>query len=172
MRTFPRRLWRLIPALVACAPSWLSAAETPAASQTPPEPVFLKPGEMVQPFDATGIDGVARRVDFPKNQTTVLIFFSSGCPHCRRMIPEWNKWFAMRPSKLAVIGVLLDREPPGFFEMVPVSFHVLRSPGPSLLEQYKVAKVPITLRVAPGGRVEDIGVGEIDGIRLGQLFRP
>jgi hypothetical protein len=171
MRHISRRLW-LAGAVIGSA-VWAHAtqAPAPAASPTPPPPVFLKAGEKVLPFDAEGIDGAMRHVDFPKKQTTILVLFSSGCPHCHKMIPEWNKWFGMRSSKMAMIGILIDREPPGFFERIPIAFPVLRAPGRTFLDDYKVARVPITLRVAPGGVVEDIGVGELDGIRLGQLFR-
>ena len=148
-----------------------AADPTPAATPTPP--VFLKAGEVVRPFEAEGIDGVKRNVQFPKGQVTILVFFSSGCPHCHKMIPVWNRWFGMRPPKVAVVGILLDREPPGFFETVPIAFPVLRAPSRELLDEYKVARVPLTIRIGPGGLVEDIGVGdELDGIRMGQLFRP
>jgi thiol-disulfide isomerase/thioredoxin len=148
-------------------------AADPAPTTTPTPPVFLKAGEVVRPFEAEGIDGVKRNVQFPKGQVTILVFFSSGCPHCHRMIPVWNRWFGMRPSKVAMVGILLDREPPGFFETVPIAFPVLRAPSREMLDAYKVARVPLTIRIGPGGLVEDVGVGdELDGIRMGQLFRP
>jgi thiol-disulfide isomerase/thioredoxin len=137
-----------------------------------PAPVFLKPGEVVSPFDAEGLDGVTRRIDFPKQTATVLVFFSSGCPHCHKMIPEWNKWFEMKPSNVAVIGIIVDKEPKGFFEMMPIRFPVLRSPSREFLETFKVARIPLTLRIQTGGKIEEVGVGELDPIRLGQIFRP
>jgi hypothetical protein len=32
--------------------------------------------------------------------------------------------------------------------------------------------VPYTVRVAPGGRVEGAALGFLDGIAMGELFRP
>jgi hypothetical protein len=32
--------------------------------------------------------------------------------------------------------------------------------------------VPVTLRVSAGGKVDDVGLGPLDVIRVGQFFRP
>jgi hypothetical protein len=141
--------------------------ETPADA---PAPVILKAGETIPPFEATGIDGEVREVKY-KNPT-VLLFFLSGCSVCHKMLPEWNQAFDRKPAGLDVIGVLMDREPPGFFATTPVRFPVVRSPSRDFARIFKVARVPITLRVAPGGKVEDVSVGALDPNRLGELFRP
>jgi len=159
-------------AVLVAGAAWLAAENLPTKVPAAPAPVVLKPGEMVSPFDAEGLDGVTRRIVFPKKTVTILLFFSSGCPHCHKMIPIWNKWFDMKPSNLAVVGIIIDKEPQGFFERMPIHFPVLRSPGSSLLETFKVARIPLTLRIEPGGKVEEVGLGELDPIRLGQIFRP
>src|SRR6185503_11366261 len=109
---------------------------------------------------------------FPKGKSTVLLFFLSSCPTCHRMLPAWNRAFERRPPGLNVVGVLLDQEPPGFFQTTPVAFPVVRNPGKAALEPYKIAKVPTTLRVGPGGKVEDIEISIVDAMRLGEIFRP
>jgi len=145
---------------------WLQAAPP----QATPAPV-LQAGDVIAPFDAQGIDGVTRHIQFPDGTNTVLIFFLSGCPHCHRMMPEWNKSFASRPPNLAVVGVLMDMEPPGFFEKMPVAFPVVRAPSIAFLHSLKVFRAPLTLRVAPGGRVEDVAPGELEPLKLIELFR-
>jgi thiol-disulfide isomerase/thioredoxin len=155
-------------ATACCAASAHAAAATTAGDKDD----FLKPGDEVAPFEAEGVDGVVRRVEFGQDQVTILLFFSSGCPACHKMIPEWNRAFARRASNLAVIGVIVDSPPPRFFEMVPISFPVLRSPGRDFLDRFKVARIPLTMRVASSGKIAEVGVGPLDGIRLGQLFRP
>jgi hypothetical protein len=35
-----------------------------------------------------------------------------------------------------------------------------------------VNRAPLTLRVTGGGKVEDVGLGLLDPIRVGELFRP
>jgi thiol-disulfide isomerase/thioredoxin len=148
----------------------LLAQDSSAATSN--QPVFLKPGDVVAPFEAKGIDGTEHKITFPKGTTTILLFFSSGCPHCHKMIPMWNERFAERTGSQAVVGVIVDKAPEIFFQRVSILFPVLQSPGNALLNAFKVERVPITLRVGAGGKVEDIGVGELDGIRLGQLFKP
>ena len=159
----PKRL------LLACLAA-LASMRSPAAA-APPE---IQPavGDVVPAFSADAIDGSRREVAFPKGSQTVLVFFLSSCPTCHRMLPEWNRAWERRPKGLTVIGVLLDKEPPGWFAVNPVAFPVLRSPGRAFLETYKVQRVPVTMRIGPGGKVLDVGQGPLDPIRLGELFRP
>ena len=149
-----------------------SAALVPPAAAGPPLRAPLASGEMVQPFDAEGLDGVMKHVDFPKGSATVVLFFLSGCPTCHKMIPEWNRAFERKPAKLNVVGVLMDREPPGFFEATRIAFPVVRSPGRGFLEAWKVQRAPMTIRIGAGGKVEEAQIGIIDPIRLGEIFRP
>ncbi len=57
---------------------------------------------------------------------------------------------------------------PTCHKMLPV----FRSPGKEVLDAFKLKRVPYTVRVAPGGRVEGADLGLLDGIRMGELFRP
>ena len=142
------------------------------APQPTPVPV-LKAGETVPPLEIVGLDGSRRTLSFSEGTTTVLLFFTSACPSCRKMIPEWNRAYGRSPEGLEVVGVILDREPPGFFMATPLSFPVYRSPDRDFLRtHYKLYRVPLTLRVGSGGEVEGVGQGAIDGIRLGELLRP
>ncbi len=56
--------------------------------------------------------------------------------------------------------------------MTSIVFPVLRSPGREFLRGLNVNRAPLTLRVGEGGTIEDLGLGEIDPIRLGELFAP
>ena len=162
------RLPAALLATILALPTVPSLADGP--SPAPPE--LLKIGDVVVPFDAEGIDGEIRHVVFLKGSTTLLLFFLSGCPICHRMIPEWNRAFERKTKSLQVIGVLMDKEPPGFFMATPISFPVLRAPGGDFTKRFKIQRVPMSLRVASGGRVQDVAVGQIDPIRLGEVFRP
>ena len=150
-------------------------AATPAgvrAQALSPAPIpALELGEVVPAFDAEAIDGSRRHVDYPKGSTTVLLFFLSSCSTCHRMIPEWNRAYSRKPQNLTVVGVMLDREPPGFFEAMSISFPVVRSLSRDFGRSFKIQRVPVTLRVGAGGKVEDVAVGMLDPIRLGELFR-
>lgn len=129
-------------------------------------------GDTFPSFDARAVDGSSRHLDYPKGTTTVLLFFSSGCPVCHRMIPEWNRAFLKRAKGVEIVGVIVDQEPPGFFAAMPMAFPVVRLPSSDFARANKVNRVPLTLRLLPGGRIEDLGLGVVDPIRLGELLRP
>lgn len=176
--------WVAVAVVVAMGRTAHGQSTDPHEHAAEPGTALLAPGETVPEFDARGIDGAPRHVGFPKTGPTVLLFFSSGCPVCRRMIPIWNEKLAKKPKNLNVVGVIVDQEPPGFFNTYPVTFPVVRLPGRelgprggdqaarALMERYKVARVPMTLRVNPGGAVESAATGMLDPIKLGELFRP
>ncbi len=176
---------RLISMAVGClaaGPAWAlpqAAQQTPPQQQTAPQPgspqtAPLSPskGDVIPAFETLAIDGKAHKVTFPRGSKTVLLFFMSSCPHCHKMIPEWNRAYERKPPNLNVYGVLMDQEPPGFWQTMPVSFPVLRSPGREFLRQLNVNRVPLVLRVGDGGRIEDLVMGETDLIRLGEMFAP
>jgi peroxiredoxin len=136
------------------------------------EPTPVAPGYVVPEFSAQAVDGTTRQISYPKGSATVLFFFLSSCPTCHKMLPEWNRAYQRRPKTVNVVGVLLDKAPPGFFEAYPVAFPVVQSPGHEFLNTFKVTRTPTTIRVAPGGKVENHGVGLLDPITLGEYFRP
>lgn len=154
--------------LTAAVAAMLSA---PVPAAPPQETAGPARGETMSPFEAQGVDGTVVRVSYPKTGT-VLLFFLSSCPTCHKMLPEWNHAYERRPAGLQVIGLLLDQEPPGFFQATPIAFPVVRAPGREFLNRWKVSKVPLTVRLGPGGKVEDVGHGALDPIRLGELFHP
>jgi thiol-disulfide isomerase/thioredoxin len=158
------------PGAVVAAGLLLLAAE--ATAQTAQPPLTPAKGDVVPAFETLGIDGKPAKVDFPTGTKTVLLFFLSGCPTCHKMIPEWNRAYERRAKSLNVIGVIMDQEPPGFWGSMPISFPVLRSPGRAFLTGLNVNRAPLTLRVGSGGQVDDLALGIVDPIRLGELFAP
>jgi peroxiredoxin len=153
----------------------LTVGEAAAQAAAPPGPPSSpSKGDVVPAFETLGVDGKPAKVDFPKGSKTVLLFFLSGCPVCHKMIPEWNSAYERRPKGLTVFGVIMDPEqaPPGFFATMAIAFPVLRSPGREFLRDLNVNRAPLTLRVGEKGRIEDLGLGIIDPIRLGELFKP
>jgi thiol-disulfide isomerase/thioredoxin len=143
---------------------------TPSPAATPAQSPSV--GDTIMPFEAMGVDGKARWLGFEKGTTTILLFFLPGCPACHKMIPEWNRMMERKDPGLEVVGVIMDQEPPGFFYTTPVSFPVVRSPGRAFLDSINVRRVPLTVRVVGGGKIEDVNLGQADPIRLGELFKP
>jgi len=129
-------------------------------------------GAMLPAFDAQGLDGRSKHFGYPAGQTTVLLFFLSSCPVCHKMIPERNAAYAKRAKGVEIVGVIMDQEPPGFFDKLPVAFPVVRLPDREFARAHNINRVPLTLRVGSGGKIEDLGLGVIDPIRLGELLRP
>lgn len=168
MRKLIQPVAALLVALALGAPD-ASATETPASGTAGQDAPAI--GQTIPGFDAQKVDGGVEHVAFPTGGSTVLLFFLSGCPTCHKMLPQWSRAYERRPKGLTVIGVLMDQEPPGFFQNVPISFPVVRSPGRDFLNGINVRRAPVTLRVAAGGKVEDVSLGLVDPIRLGQLFR-
>jgi thiol-disulfide isomerase/thioredoxin len=165
---------RLSPAAKGVLLAW--ALTLPAASstlaQTAPPPAAPEKGDVVPAFETLAVDGKPSKLDFPKGSQTVLLFFLSSCPVCHKMIPEWNSAYERRPKNLKVVGVIMDQEPPGFFGTISIAFPVVRSPGNQFLRSLNVNRAPVTLRVGDGGRIEDVALGIVDPIRLGELFKP
>jgi hypothetical protein len=143
-----------------------------AAEPSPAAPVGLQVGDTVPTFKAQAFDGATKSIDYPKGTTTLVLFFLGSCPTCHKMIPLWNEAYLKRPRNLTVVGVMLDQPPPGFFDTMAIAFPVVKSPGKELTEAFKLTRVPYTVRVAPGGRVEGAAIGLLDGIRMGEFFRP
>jgi thiol-disulfide isomerase/thioredoxin len=150
----------------------LTCVAAESLAQPAPPPTTPTKGDVVPAFETLGVDGKPAKVDFPRGSKTVLLFFLSGCPSCHKMIPEWNRAYERRAKNLKVVGVIMDQEPPGFWGTLPIAFPVLRSPGREFLTSLHVNRAPLTLRVGEGGRIDDLALGVVDPIRLGELFAP
>jgi len=133
----------------------------------------LKVGEKVPAVSGPGAaTGQVRAVDYARSKATVLLFFMPDCPHCHKMIPEWNRAFERKPAGIEIVGLMLGQEPPGFFDLFPVKFPVLRYDGRDAAAHFKLHQVPLMVRVGKAGLVEDVAQGVIDPIRVGEIFRP
>jgi hypothetical protein len=163
------RTWGWALAAVASLAMAAPAGAQHAHDEAVPAPAV---GDVVAPFDAQSVDGSVQKVAFNGRGSTVLLFFLSSCPTCHRMIPEWNRAFQRKPAGLQVYGVILDKEPPTFFQSYPMAFPVVRSPGREFQQKIKVTRTPTMVRIGPGGKVQDVVVGYTDPIRVGEIFRP
>jgi hypothetical protein len=167
----PRSLVSIAASITVAAALSVLPAGVVAQQPTPSPHLTPVKGATIPAFDAEGLDGKVQKIAFDKG-STVLLFFLSSCPTCHKMIPEWNRMYERRPKGLNVIGVIMDREPPGFFSTMPIAFPVVRSPGRQFTSAHHIERVPLTLRVGAGGKVEDVAMGIIDPIKLGEIFRP
>jgi len=165
-----KRLARTCVAIVAAGLTLASGSTWGQAEGGPPA---LKVGDKVPAITApNAADERSRTVDYPKGHATVLLLFLPDCSHCHKMIPEWNREFGRKPPSVDVVGLMMGPEPPGFFQVFPIAFPVLRYSGRDAQSAFKLTKVPMMVRVGPGGVVQDVAHGVIDPIRLGEIFKP
>jgi hypothetical protein len=148
-----------------------AAAQTPAQTATATRPPMLSPGDHVPEFDTTDLAGATKHVVYPKGRVTVLLFFMSSCHVCHGMIPEWNRAYERRASNVDILGVMVDEAPAAFLATLNIEFPIVHARA-DLRDRFKVYQVPQTMRVLDGGRVEDLSLGHIDAMRLGELVRP
>lgn len=170
-----RRVPAVLVALASLAPlAALAQVALPSSAPTRPAPGQEGPklGSYMPALETTGLNNVDYRIDFPvQGPATVLLFFSPGCPHCKKMVPEWNAAFAAKPEGLKVLGVSMEKPPPGFFAAVPFSFPVVIARQPrQVARDVNLLNVPLAVRVAPGGRVEDVVNGVVPPERVQKLF--
>ena len=77
------------------------AAAAAASARAQDAPLTPSKGDVVPAFETMRVDGKPEKVDFPKGSRTMLLFFTSGCPHCHKMIPEWNRALREGPEEPA-----------------------------------------------------------------------
>jgi Redoxin len=164
MSTQRPRPWALLGILAATL--W-----TGATRADEPGPV-LKVGDKVPIISAPAAsDGKTVTVDYAKSKATLLLLFLPDCPHCQKMLPEWGRAFPRKSAGLNVVALMLGDEPPGFFNVFPIPFPVVRYPGKDAQAHFKMIRVPMMVRVDPKGTVTDVVHGVIDPIRVGEFFR-
>jgi hypothetical protein len=153
------------------APGAVLAAVLSLSACTPPKASTLRAGDAVPAFTTVNVAGQPFRVAFPENRRTVLLVFLASCSTCQAQLPLWKEAFARRPEGTDVVGVLVDQEPPGYWDGHAVPFDVVRAPGREFMrEQYRLRHAPSTLRIGPNGRVEDLAVGAAPGRRIQEIF--
>jgi thiol-disulfide isomerase/thioredoxin len=156
--------------LLALGGSPVASAEGPSSAVSP-APDGLAVGTPVPSFEGEGLNDKTYTVDFPKDRATVLLFFLSGCPTCHKMIPEWNRALPKNDT-VKILGIMLDREPPGFFDSMPIAFPVLRAVKPREVSRlFKIGHVPMMVRVAPNGTIEEVASGLLEPAQVARLFR-
>jgi AhpC/TSA family len=150
--------------------AFASAASSQLATPTTTRPPMLAAGDKAAVIESRTLDGTFRRIDYPKGKITVLLFFMSSCHICHGMIPEWNRVYENHTPDVDIVGVMVDEAPAEYVAKLDIHFPIVKAPL-SYREQFKVFSVPQTIRVSEG-IVQDIAVGHIDAMRLGELVRP
>ncbi len=148
-----------------------AAAHAQAPVPTPTPRMGLAPGAPAPEFTVQSLTGTLAPLQYAEGAPTVLLFFLSSCPHCKEVIPYWNRAYDKRASGVKIVGVMLDREPPGFFQLVPISFPVVHGADPRAIGRlFRISMVPMTVRVGAGRLIESVDVGDVDDAKLARIF--
>ena len=133
------------------------------------EPDQLKPGDKLEPFSASGLNGETVVIDFLSGgPRRVLLFLSPTCPYCREQFSYWKKLIDIAPAKgFQVVAVAMNSEnranlaaylnsmgcPTG-----SKTFSVALIPE-EVRQKYKFSITPTTLVISSDGKADAIWTG-------------
>jgi hypothetical protein len=144
------------------------AAEDPALVYLP----HLKPGEQVTEFVAENLEGGTRPIGYPADgKKTILAIVSVTCDMCAENVPMWNRMARELGDRANMYAIVLGdyQQKKGLLREEKLEFPAVRFPNRETAEEYKAFKVPQTIVVGPGGRVEDNLIGVLTEAQIGEL---
>jgi thiol-disulfide isomerase/thioredoxin/uncharacterized membrane protein len=115
--------------------------------------------------------GTGARFEFkgrsPAGRPTLVMFWSSTCPHCRIDVPQLVKWVGAHPGAVDVVGVTIikkDREgqashravTDAYIKAMGIPWTIVEDEGGAISELYESVSTPTTAFVSPTGEVKDI----------------
>ena len=133
----------------------------------------LEAGDEVPPFVAENLKGGTEAIDYPADgQKTFLFVLSPNCGSCLKMVPKWNRIVREIGDRARIFGLVVGsyQSEQKLLEQKELEFPALRFPNEELLRRYKLNKVPQTILVAPGGRVEKNVQGELTDAQVEDLL--
>lgn len=133
----------------------------------------LKPGEKVPAFDADRFGGGKERLDYPSTGGKTLVFVMSlTCGSCLKTMPHWNRIASETRGQTRTVGVVIGKyeNEDELLKEKELGFPVYRFPDEKMQLVYKVSRVPQTLLIGPGGKVEQAIVGELSDAQIADLI--
>ncbi|NLM38346.1 MAG: TlpA family protein disulfide reductase [Firmicutes bacterium] len=104
---------------------------------------------------------------YRKNQLTLVNFWATWCPPCRREIPEFVRLYReYRERGLEILAVnawenITLEELQAFVAAAEMEFPILRDVKEEAATKYQVRAVPTTVFIDPNGRILEIFVGAL-----------
>ncbi len=133
----------------------------------------LQPGEIAQAFEGEYIAGGVESISYPEDGGMTLLFvLSPSCGTCAKTIPLWNQLAAQIEPPTRVFGFVIGsyQGEKRLLEEKRLDVPLLRFPSPNVVQQYKITRVPQTILVGPGGKVETAILGELDSSQVRGLL--
>ncbi|HYV11640.1 MAG TPA: TlpA disulfide reductase family protein [Pyrinomonadaceae bacterium] len=133
------------------------------------EPDRLKPGDKLESFSASGLNGETVAIDFASGgPRRVLMFLSPNCPYCREQFSYWKKIIDSAPAKgFQVVAVAMSSEDRSNLAAYLKSmgcptrsktFSVALIPE-EVRQKYKFTTTPTTLVISSDGKADAVWTG-------------
>jgi peroxiredoxin len=122
-------------------------------------------GEPCPEFQAPSIqDGVMHGLSglVDQKRLNILVFWSIDCPHCRKQIPEINRWFQKRGKGVNITGMvkvlnetqkIQTRE---FLELNGIQWLTVEDQDRKIAREYQVTSTPTIFIVRPDGIIDSV----------------
>lgn len=124
----------------------------------------VRVGNVAPDFSLTDLRGsrVSLREVAGRNRVTVLNFWATWCPPCRREIPELVQFYRQYGNRVAVIAVNLQEDPNivrQFARSYGMDFPVLTDVGGDVAALYQIYAIPTTFILDRDGVIRQIFQG-------------
>ena len=127
--------------------------------------VELKEGQPAPGFTLATLDGGKASPADHRDKLVILNFWATWCQPCTLEMPSLEAlWSRYRDRGLVVIGVSVDRGAPRallepYVRSLKLSFPILLDPDSKTSDRWRVAAIPVTFIVRPGGDVAGMVTG-------------
>ncbi len=123
-------------------------------------------------FEVAGMDGKPIKLNFKKGQVTIVNFWATWCPPCRKEIPHFIELVKKYPNKLQMIGLSVeegkDEAVAGWVKKNGVNYPIgivgrdFQDPYQGLLPEEDRGGIPYTFILNDQGQIVDRLVGYRD----------
>jgi len=133
------------------------------------------PGEPARPFTLPDLEGRQVSLASFKGSLVLLHFWATWCPTCRQEMSLLEEAARAHQKGFVILGVNLGEKRgrvASYVEAAGITFPVLLDGRGKVASAYDVLSLPITLVVAPDGRVADrVRMGSLDREGLEEIVR-
>lgn len=150
----------------------LGIVELPAALNPTGQPPAAQDGRAAPDFKLATPDGTTVRLSDYRGKWVVVNFWASWCGPCRQETPDLQRLAERHPQALVVIGVNQQESAEvaaKFTGQFDVTYPIALDADGEVSVAYRVAGLPRTLLVDPGGVIRSTTNGRITEDQLAKL---
>lgn len=134
-------------------------------SQFEQSDIRLKSNDIVTPISGINLNGDSLQIEF-RDKQTMLFFFTTTCPICKRNMPIWEELYQWNNSshKFTIVGVSLDSVEltKKYIKENSIPFTVVIASRSEMQNGWKISHVPQTILIDQRKRVVTSILGIID----------